>query len=214
MQLVLTSAMALLVWFCSFWGLELKHSWGLEVMFKGEGLREWSCRGLSGSPMRPLFGPLCLLQGGLPHDQWYARGGRVTLGMRSLFSKFCSLLGIWGFLPWWPSIPDPSSLLCSHLSYCLPKKDFIRCEKWCLHKGGKSVLCWRKRVCLTERGEKAPSSMCLRGPFRNIGILNGKAQGPHWEEWWGMRLEGGARSHIVKGTLGKTEDFGLCTEVK
>ena len=38
-------------------------------------------------------------QGFKPHDQQHARGGRVTLGMKSLFSQFFPLLGIWGFLP-------------------------------------------------------------------------------------------------------------------
>lgn len=52
-------------------------------------------------------------------NSWPGHRGKVTLGVRSLFPQVCPLLGNRGFLPWWPSVPSLSPMLCSCLSVCL-----------------------------------------------------------------------------------------------
>ena len=55
------------------------------------------------------------------HDQRYAREGKVTLGVRTLFPRFCRLLGTRGFPLWWLSVLGPLCLLCPCLSNCIPQ---------------------------------------------------------------------------------------------
>ena len=104
---------------------------------------------------------------------------------------------------------DKCDQCCKSCRNCGNKENFIRCKKCCHHKGCKAwAVCWREGTSLIDQRESTfqhvPENLAGAA-----GMLNDKAWGLHCGEWRAIRLDGGARSHTVKGFLRHTKNFGL-----